>query len=178
MTTAEIRPTSHDSIQREREYVRGNLGDGVSCPCCGQLAKLYRRTLNSAMARALIAMVRLDDRHAGVMVYGGGYRWHYVKSLPLIQGRHGGGDFAKLRWWGLIAEMPKGDAPQRRTSGMWRVTDLGRRWVFEADTVPRSVLIFDGQVQDICGKPIGVREALGRHFDYSALMGRSGGHRG
>ena len=149
----------HDSVAlgTARAHVRANLDGGAPCPCCGQMAKRYRRTLNAPMCRALIALHRC------------GPGWHHVNRLPIIQGRHGGGDFAKLRWWGLIDERAKGEDDTRRTSGLWRVTSLGQRFVYHGAMVPRYAFSFDGDVE-LGGEHVSIGTALGSRWSWRELM--------
>ena len=151
----------HDSVAlgTARAHVRANLDGGAPCPCCGQMAKRYRRTLNAPMCRALIALVRLSPMR----------QWCHVHSLPIIQGRHGGGDFAKLRWWNLIEERAKGEDDTRRTSGLWRPTPRGAMFAAQCEVVPRYAFSFDGEVT-IGGPEITISEALGSRWSWRELM--------
>ena len=39
-----------------KEFLRANYEKGCDCPTCGQFVKLYKRKLNSGMAKTLIIL--------------------------------------------------------------------------------------------------------------------------
>jgi hypothetical protein len=88
------------------------------------------------------------------------------------------GDFAKLRYWGLVNESDE-QRPDGGRAGWWRVTDLGARFVAEDAIVRKYVYVFDGRPVlgpgrvTFDGPYISIRTALGKRFDYNALMGRA-----
>ena len=43
------------TLDDAEQWVEDNREDGAECPCCGQLAKVYKRPLNVTMARGLDA---------------------------------------------------------------------------------------------------------------------------
>lgn len=122
--------------------------DGHSCPVCGQYAKVYNRSINSRQARAAIAMWRTNERD-----------WVHV---PTIAGD--GCEIGKLRYWGLVEG-------QGRHTGIWRLTELGERWVRNLVAVPRYAEIYDGECRRLHGPNRGIRDALGNRFSYRELMG-------
>ena len=127
-----------NAIKVTRERLRENLDEGVTCPCCGQYAKRYKRKLNSSMAAALC------------------WLWTHPK----------------LAWWGFIEEKPKEEHHKGRTSGLWRVTQLGADFARSCVSVPRYAFVYNGTVEDFTtGDAISIRCALGDRFDYAELMG-------
>ena len=149
------------SITRARRRIMERIDEGVDCPCCGQLCKMYRRQINAPMAQLLIWLVRLWDAVP---------RWYAVREMPLIQGRRGGGDYAKLRWWGLIEERAKGDIDgEGRTSGYWRPTVEGCVFAHGWDSVERYALIYDNRLAGFEGPRVGIRQCLGERFSFGAL---------
>lgn len=132
------------------EYVLGGRGHGVICPACGQFAKDYERPLNSLQASALITCYRAagDD-------------WFHAPSLV---GR-AGGEFAKLRHWGLI-EGGDGHA------GRWRITPKGIDFLFRRIRVPQRARYYAGEFLGLVGaENWTIDDALGKKFDYAELMG-------
>jgi len=149
-----------NAIEVTRERLRENLDEGVTCPCCGQYAKRYKRKLNSSMAAALCWLWT----HSG-------YAWCDVPSQApswVLKAR----EYPKLAWWGLIEEKPKEEHHKGRTSGLWRVTQLGADFARSCVSVPRYAFVYNGTVEDFTtGDAISIRCALGDRFDYAELMG-------
>lgn len=158
-------PTHPGATLREaRDWVKEHQADGVKCPACSQLAKVYRRALHASMAAQLI---RFSLKF--------GSEWG--SRVALTRGR-AEGDFAKLRYWGLVNESDE-QRPDGGRAGWWQVTDLGARFVAESVLVRKYVYVFDGRPVHLPGGTtfdgpyISIRTALGKRFDYNALMGRA-----
>ena len=140
-------------------HVRSNLDEGVSCPCCGQFAKRYRRKLNSSMAASLCWM------------------WGHARDLWInipetapawiLKAR----EYPKLAWWGLIEELPKSEHHNGRTSGVWRVTPKGAEFVRGCLDVPMYAFVYNGDVEEFTETTTHIRKALGDRFSYDELMG-------
>jgi hypothetical protein len=151
------------TLDEAREWVSENLEDGAECPCCGQLAKLYKRKLNSSMARSLIWLVR----HAGPVAR----EWVDVaQEAPkwLLKSR----ELPKLAHWGLIEEMPKDpDDTTRRTSGTWRPTEEGVDFVYVRIKATARVHLYNNTLEGFDeDEYITIKQALGKKFDYEELM--------
>lgn len=134
--------------------VRVTSGEGVTCPCCGQLAKMYKRKINSTMARAAITMFRAGPS-AGFM---------HVPSLP--------GDMhevSQLVWWGLIEEKP-GRRDDEGRHGWWRLTKEGVEFVLGQRKVVKYMLVYDHNVIGSEGDLVDIKDALGSKFNYHELM--------
>ena len=83
------------------ETLRKARDKGCECPVCGQFVKVYRRLINHAMAVQLAtAYIR----------FGVGTTFH-IKDI--LEGAGGGADFAKLRYWGLIAEIENSNSKKK-----------------------------------------------------------------
>lgn len=136
---------------------------GTVCPCCAQIAKVYTRKLNSALAQFLIWIVRSYEDNP---------RWIHIREFPMIQNRRGGGDFAKLVHYGLLEQRPNEDDKSKRTSGQWKPTQKANDFVHKRIKVPEYVQLYDNFVQDFAAKEIDIEAALGQQFDYSELMSR------
>lgn len=145
---------SDDATEYVASYVRDRRDKGVVCPGCGQLAKIYRRKVNSGMARSLIAMYRA-----------GGTTWVDVTEVTDRRSREEG----KLAYWGLVEEFPEGREDGGR-AGMWRVTNLGRSFVLGHTTVPQTAEVYNGMCLRTYGPDTSIVTALGTKFNYSELM--------
>lgn len=95
------------------------------CPHCGQLMKIYRRAIRVPMLICL--------KHLWAM---GAYP-AYVKARE-IPGYDGGGDFAKLRFWGLIEE----GEPLH-----WRITYSGLKFLSGDLRVSKYRWVYDNKIQ-------------------------------
>lgn len=132
---------------------------GCACPVCGQLVKVYKRSINHAMA------LQLATAHRKFGVYTVFHRREITETFE-----SGGGDFAKLRYWGLIAEI-ESDNPKKKNSGKWIVTAAGRAFLQSIKRIPKYALIYNGRFLEFEGtETVTFRECLGEDFDYENLM--------
>lgn len=143
------------TLGEARAALREQVDKGARCPCCTQFSKVYRRKINSGMARALILLKRAGaDQHP---VHG-----------PSVVGSH---ETAQLQWWGLI--IPVGDNPQAegaKTSGYWSMTELGVHFVNAQASVQKYAHIYDGRCLKLSGDQVTILHCLGDKFDYRELM--------
>lgn len=154
-----MKPKLTDTLEQAKQYTRKHWQEGVRCPCCNQLVKLYKRPLYGTIAVNLIRLYKLSHRD-----------FHHITKI-LLPNSSGGGDFAKLIYWGLVEEQPKDpDDPTARTSGMWRITQKGIDFVTGNALVYSHALIYDGQFLGMAGKEVGIKEILGKKFNYEELM--------
>jgi hypothetical protein len=134
----------NDSLFAAREELERKklIGENSTCPCCAQFVRVYPRRITSRMVRDLYNIYRLGA----------------VKSLQL---NAAGGDHAKLRYWGLVTQ---------GEDMLWRITQKGIAFLFERTKVPEVCFVFDGVVQGFGEKMCGVRDRVGKKFDYDTLM--------
>jgi len=170
MSDENERPGPMDRTLREvREEVRaGRLSrDGVTCPACDRLAKVYRRRINVGMCRVLLDLARHYRDTDG--------EWAKIGVGGLATS---GGDYSKMRWWGLI-ESPPEDAERADGSarvGLWRITPLGvqflrgevtvDRYVYEYDSVPVTLELPDGEQPE----RVNIAQCMGAPFDFNEAM--------
>ena len=149
------------SLPEARAYVKERRKEGVSCPCCGQYCRIWKRKLNAGMAAALVWLVARS---------GADRSWvHVAATAPqwLIRSR----ELAKLQHWGLIQQRQKQENDsKRRTSGVWRPTIEGREFALGASEVPQYVYLYLNEVEGYSVELIGIAEALGDRFDYRELI--------
>jgi hypothetical protein len=161
---------THEKTLREaREEVHaGRLTrDGVTCPACDRLAKVYRRRINVGMCRVLLALARHYRDTDG--------QWAKIGVGGLATS---GGDYSKMRWWGLI-ESPPEDAERADGSarvGLWRITPLGvqflrgeitvERYVYEYDSVPVTLELHEGEQPE----RVNIAQCMGETFDFNEAM--------
>ena len=145
-----------ETLAEARQIVAGGVQEGVTCPCCDQYIKRYKRALNSTMARFLIWLVRTSRDTPG--------GWVDIRRCPVR-----GGDYAKLLHWGMVAHAEDKDGGKR--SGMWRPTEQGVEFAHSVTRVPSHVFLLTGQVDGWASTTTDIRGALGKRFDYLELMG-------
>jgi hypothetical protein len=154
-----------DTLSQAKEDVKDGRvrPEGIECPCCGQYCKVYKRKLNSAMALALIWLVR--STAPGEFV-------HATTRAPreALMSR---GAFAFLAYWDL-AEQRLNELSDKRCSGFWRATERGRDFAYGKSTLWSHALVYDNDVLEFCGDKVDVVDALGRKFNYHELMSQWG----
>lgn len=147
------------AVNQVRAWVMAHRVDGVICPGCLQRAQVYRRTINSQMAVALIYLFRSYGMDFGF--------WPDVLAYANINRA----DEAKLAYWGLAEpKQGKREDGSNRT-GYWKVTERGRSWLLEQLAVPRYALVYNGECIGLDHTELWtVRQALGTRANYDALM--------
>ena len=153
-------------VEEARSYVIQNWDKGVSCPCCGQHVQRYARPITSSMAWGLCHLYDyfLENPEED---------WVHVEaffnSKPGIPFAFRG-DFAKLRYWGLIEMLNERRNSGSPYNGCWRLTDRGREFVKGRISVPSHVFLYDGHALGFSDDHITIRDALKNRFDYDKLM--------
>lgn len=143
-----------------KQWLRNHVRDGADCPLCKQFAKIYRRKLNSTMARGLIWLVKESGSSCAWVDYARiGPQWLQKK----------GGTLATLEHWELVESQPNTDSA-KRASGIWRPTVRGIQFVRGALAVEQYAIIYSNQCLSLDGDKFGIRDALGSHFNYQELM--------
>lgn len=133
--------------------------EGTRCPCCDGMAKVYACRINAAAARALVLLYRAT------------LPGEYAHFLDLMKERQVyTGHYAELARWDLIERKPGGLEDGNPSSGFYRVTELGRRFVEGEAEVPEVALTYNDQLLRLEGEPVGIRDVLGRRFNYDELM--------
>jgi hypothetical protein len=153
-----------DAKQWLQERIRKG---GADCPCCGQLAKVYPRSINATMARWLFSAVKLAQSQSWVHV---GEIIGDITGKPKVTNASGG-DFTKLVHWGLIEAKPSATDPTKREAGYWRPTQRGIDFAYNRVAVEKYAEIYNGELLKLDGtKQIRIGDALGESFDLQELM--------
>lgn len=142
------------TLEQAKAWLRDRIDEGERCPCCTQFAKVYKRKIHSTMARDLVSLWRRFGRD----------EWFHLAD-------HVGhpGDFAKLRYWGMVVEEVE-RRPDGGRSGWWLISLIGERFVRGSIGVEKYAHIYDGRCLQMSGGLVWVRDALGDRFDYEELM--------
>jgi hypothetical protein len=153
---------ARDLPELRRKWRKTIEGKGGRCPCCDRWGKVNARAINSTMARSLLwiyaAGARVGDPLAWTDVPGTAPRW-------LVQTNQ----IASLRWWGFVERMPN-DNPKVKCNGMWRLTRDGMAFALGGITAREKVYVYDAEPVGFGGGQIGIRDALGKAFDYEDMM--------
>lgn len=150
--------TRYTVLMQARTWLRQRLRDGEKCPCCGQYAKIYRRSIHASLARSLIRLHQAAKNSEG--------GWVHVPTAigPACE-------IGKARYWGLVEEATvKRDDGGRK--GYWRLTPDGQAYVRGHKAIPRYALLYDGRCLGFEGPLVDIRDALADRFDYKKLMRR------
>ena len=146
------------TLAEAQKWLADRVMTGARCPCCNGYAKVYRRQINSGMARSLIAMY----------LHGPQGQWVHLPTQVGARSREEG----KLRYWGLVEEQVDVQRADGGRAGYWRITDAGRAWVTGQSTVPKFAAVYNNAVLRRYGDEITITDALGSKFNYSDLMGK------
>jgi hypothetical protein len=155
-----------NDLEEARQWVQHRLRDGVTCPCCQQYCRVYRRKLNSTMALALVLIYQYFKANRNA-------KWLHVAAFLVKVKRDSsiaGGDVVKLRYWGLLERAlgEREDGSDR--IGRYRITELGKQFVEGRIAVPRYVYLYNQMLLRLSEEMTTIREALGDRFSYDELM--------
>lgn len=133
------------SVADAKRWLRDNYDkpQGCLCPACGQNVRLATRSISPSQVRALAAIAAFS-KHADA------HAWVDVAKFEGMRG----GDYAKLRFWGLIES-------RTESTGVWRVTHLGRKFLSGKHLVPKNVFVYNNRVRAVSEEVIGVRDIIG-----------------
>lgn len=143
-------------VKEAQDAFYEHLDEGVECPVCNRKAKVYRYSISSSMAQALITIVKSKDE------------WVHIPSLELAQSKPAAAT-SRLRHWNLIEEKPlrRGDGGR---AGYWKATNLGISFANNQSAVQKYAHIFNNEVITKTGDYIQIEDALDNSFDYNELM--------
>lgn len=111
-----------------RELEKGTV---VECPCCGRQGRIYQRHFGPAALRALRVFEKVGVEESG-------------KKLRNICG-----DYAFLRFWGLV---------EKCGVSRWVLTLKGEEFLFGEISIPRTIVMFFGEVLSLKGSEIYVSD--------------------
>ena len=144
------------SVARVRRAIRKRLhaGESAVCPCCGRLARMRRGHISASMARTLIKIFQASPREPF--------------QCRSVFARDSNGDYAKLRYWGLLKKAGK-------KAGWWRLTALGRAFVRGRVEVPATALTYNRRLCGLTGDPVSIRDCFANVDDYESMLRRTRG---
>jgi len=128
------------------------------CEFCGHVRRTYTRRLPRADLPSLIRLWHCNEE---------GQEWVHVREL---QGKSGGGDFAKYRYWDLIRARMNDDA-SKKDSGIWSLTPRGVAFLLGDLSIHSHAVVVDGECVGFSGTLLSVYAAFRTSgFDYAELM--------
>lgn len=131
---------------------------GHTCPLCSQHAQVYRWSLYSTAAHALILLLKLGAATKPV----------HTRQLK-EKGHRGQGDISRLRLWGLVEEERVRREDGGR-AGFWHITPTGERFARLQASIPKYVHVYDTRALSYSGEPVSIEDCLGTKFNYRDLM--------
>lgn len=143
----------HDDTDHDKKL-------GVRCITCNRYLKEYRRNINSAMARQLMALSKFEFGN-----------FIHINEI-LIKAKMNGSQIALLRHWGLVLQKPKTDE-DKRTSGFWAITQKGLNFVQCRVKLPKYISLYQNEITDIHEEElVDILDVLGKKFSYTDLMSK------
>lgn len=133
-------------MERDQFFTKlRNTKAGINCPCCGRYAKVYKRPIDATTATLLIEAYRRFDLNT-----------FHINEL--VHEKKPATGFSVLRYWGLVEFSKNPDPFDKHTTGFWKVTERGKRWVKQEVKIPKYRLLFDNTVLGTEGPHIGLFE--------------------
>lgn len=139
------------------------------CPHCGHITRTFKRKFNWGMAMTLLCMRRvtlLDKPLDGFMNLNQLKEW---RGFNPAQSRENG----SISMWKLIEEKPN-EKTGKRTSGYWRLTELGRSFTDCTLAIPQRIVVRNKTLLGYDGPKVSIDDCLltSAKFSYSELMQR------
>jgi hypothetical protein len=153
------------TLEEAKNFLRGNYKKGCTCPACGQFVKLYKRKLNTSMAYTLLRLFRKSQSNQELEFF------HITDILGVAKDVGTGSELSKLKYWEMVDELEKDPSnTTSRTSGFWKITKKGEKFVKNELTVPEYILLYNSELRGFEGNQINIIRALGNKFNYVELM--------
>jgi hypothetical protein len=150
------------TLEEAKEWLRKRVDKGASCPCCTQFAKVYKRKLNSSMARGLLVLLRYATAHPDEDLH--------IPSIFREEKVCSSNDGALLRHWGLIQACSGVRSDGSTRIGFYRLTQLGREFALDRVSVPMYAILYSERLLRLSKEQTSIRDALGNKFNYQELM--------
>lgn len=156
------------TLAQAQNELRDKIEKGSICPCCQQFAKVYKRTITSSMAYALILLAKETGMNRTDEDYPYIHAEDFFKALKDIPASVRG-DFPKLRFWNLIEPFYM---DEELVPGMYKMTKRGFSFVNGTVVVNPIARIYNNKLLSYGkeDKSITIQEALKNKFNYEELM--------
>lgn len=162
MTTPGWTPDSEEpppytaSLGEAIQWLGRRAPEGVDCPACARWTQVYTWSLRDTWVEILKQVAADPDEWVMLAKY----------AKKKVQ------NAALLRHWGLIERSAGRREDGYRSTGYYRLTDLGRRFLRGEVSVPRQITTFDGECLGYVDENdrVYVHEVLGYRFDFDSFM--------
>jgi hypothetical protein len=168
------------TLAKAQQVLKDHALKGAICPCCRQEVRMYTREITSTMAYSLIILHRHFSTNKDWL-----HVPKFLSQMSAIGSAVRGGDFAKLRYWGLLeakqdAKTEKKPQEKRKDGskrvGFYRMTEKGHQFAKGEIKVPKAALIYNRKHHGFAPGEATIQECLGKEFNYADLMaGQLGG---
>jgi hypothetical protein len=150
--------------QRENFWKRLGLGEDVECPCCRRMGRQAKLKIHSTLAFMLVKLYR-----SSMELHGQPTGWVHLQAFS-PPNHTTGRDFSITKHWLLAEPKAAGEDEDKRSSGMWRLTDYGVKFVEGKIRIPVNMMVFDDKIMGVSDDVQNVEEALGNKFSYKELF--------
>lgn len=141
-----------------REHWKETIShEGGHCPVCDRWGRIYKRNINSTMAKSLLW---LASNEGWVDIPNKAPRW-LVRSNQL----------PTLKWWGLVERKPVDKKANTKHSGIWRMTENGIDFALKGKSIPKSVFTYNDMVEFTSAEEVKIQDCFKDYFDYKEVMG-------
>lgn len=154
-----------DTLSIAKQNLNVDRFKGTVCPCCDRFVKVYKRRIYHTPALYLIALYRLT-KIKGDKYY---HVTEVMQQLPARQAIRMKNDSHKASYFGLLEEL-KDETYGKKSSGYWRLTDDGKRYVEGTLKIPRYAFIFNSEVIGYSSELSDIDDALAKRFNYLEIM--------
>ena len=144
--------------EARQDFQKAIKAEGGKCPCCRRWGKINGYQITSTQVRGMIWMLKNFRKNAWVDL-GKAPKW-ILRSKSM----------ATLHHWGLLETKPKNVDEDKRGSGLWRLTPVGRDFIYRRILMPKYAFVFDNKLIKHSSEHIDAVQALGKKFSYEELM--------
>ena len=155
--------------QLRQSWQHVSEGDGGHCPVCDRWGKVYSIHLTGSMVRALGWLYKESQIT--------GERWVNVPTTaPRTVMRSY--SITSLKYWGFVEQRPpekkvqgeKKTEAKTRTSGYWAITEAGKQFLINQQSVPDRAFVYADTVRGYGMQTVYAKEVMDKKFDYDAMM--------
>lgn len=151
------------TVMEARAQVEKDLKAGcqVKDPVTGRVAQVYDRGITRKMVEVMAVIYHLTRKNPDI----------YVDASSL---KTRGGDYGKLRHWGLIEQGTDFKQGVLHTKPLWRITAKGISFIEDGIEIPKKVLVFnDRRVGYVDTKTVTFKSIMGG-LDLAEILKRKG----
>ena len=145
------------TLAEAQAYVNKHKYDGVTCPCCSQLYKVWRKKPISTAVAALCRLVSLQQQRD---------TFYHLDDFNVVTKDR---NFNQLINWNLMQPM-QSEERTKRSSGFWKATEKGVQFVQDKIQIPKYVFTLDNKVIGYSDQQINIYQALSNKFAYQELF--------